>query len=67
MTGNVLDASGNVVGSLDPLTGEVLNTVGAVVGTVTDFVDGTTVLDSAGNVSGSSTVPRATWWTPPAM
>lgn len=51
-TGNVLDASGNVVGVLNPLTGEVLNTVGAVIGTVTDFVDGTTVLDSAGNVIG---------------
>ena len=52
-TGNVVDASGNVVGTLNPLTGEVLNTVGAVVGTVTDFVDGTTVLDSAGNVVGT--------------
>jgi hypothetical protein len=53
VTGNVVDASGNVVGTLNPLTGEVLNTVGAVVGTVTDFVNGTTVLDSAGNVIGT--------------
>ena len=37
---------------LDPLTGQVLNTVGDVLGTVTDLVDGTTVLDSAGNVVG---------------
>ena len=53
VTGNVVDASGNVVGTLDPLTGEVLNTVGTVIGSVTDFVDGTTVLDSAGNVVGT--------------
>ena len=51
--GTVVDASGNVVGALDPLTGQVVNTVGDVLGTVTDLVDGTTVLDSAGNVVGT--------------
>ena len=48
----MVDATGNVVGVLDPLTGQVLNTVGDVLGTVTNLVDGTTVLDSAGNVVG---------------
>ena len=51
-TGNVVDASGNAVGVLDPLTGQVLNTAGDVLGTVTDLINGTTVLDSAGNVVG---------------
>lgn len=52
-TGTVVDATGNLIGTLNPLTGEVLDTVGAVLGTVTDFVDGTTVLDAAGNVIGT--------------
>ena len=48
----MVDASGNVVGVLNPLTGQVLNTVGDVLGTVTSLIDGTSVLDSAGNVVG---------------
>ena len=62
----MLDASGNVVGVLDPLTGQVLNTAGDVLGTVTDLIDGTTVLDSAGNVVGVLDGATGNVVTPPA-
>jgi hypothetical protein len=52
-TGIVHDAAGNVVGVLDPLTGQVLNTLGDVLGTVTNLVDGATVVDGVGNVVGT--------------
>ena len=51
---------------LNPLTGEVLNTVGDVLGTVTNLIDGTTVVDAAGNVVGKAVRIWLNWNLPHA-